>query len=102
MNYQVEPTRSRRGRLRELGDRLTGGGIRVQLHRLLSRSRHMGDRLTGGGLQSLSKQVVTNSLRSAMGQPFLKALCRGVLQPFPSFSAWLYASQQTLTGLLQP
>jgi O-antigen biosynthesis protein len=90
MNYQVEPTRSRRGRLRELGDRLTGGGIRAQLHRLLSRSRHMGDRLTRGGLQSLSKQVVTNSLRSAMGQPFLKALCRGVLQPFPSFSAWLY------------
>jgi O-antigen biosynthesis protein len=90
MNHQVEPTRSRRGRLRELGDRLTGGGIRVLLHRLLSRSRNMGDRLTGGGLRSLAKRVMTNSFRSAMGQPFLKALGHGVLQPFPSFSAWLY------------
>jgi GT2 family glycosyltransferase len=90
MNYEVERSRNWRGRLRELGDRLTGGGIRAQLHRLLSRSRHLGDRLTGAGLRSLSKRVVTNSLRSAMVQPFLKALGHGVLQPFPSFSAWLY------------
>ena len=52
--------------------------------------RDTGDRLTGGGLRSLAKRVVTISLRSAMRRPFLKALGRSVLQPFPNFSTRLY------------
>ena len=90
MNYRVERIRSWPGRLREMGDRLTGGGVRAFLQRLFRRVRHTGDRLTGGGLRSLSTRMATKSLHIAMSQPFLKALGRGVLQPFPSFSARVY------------
>ena len=90
MNYRVERIRSRPGRLREIGDRLTGGGVRALLQRLLRRVRDTGDRLTGGGLRSLSARMAARSLRIAMSQPFLKALGRSVLQPFPSFSARVY------------
>ena len=64
MNYRVERVRNRPGRLREIGDRLTGGGLR-----------------------NLSRRMATTWLRIAMSQPFLKALVRSVLQPFPSLSA---------------
>jgi hypothetical protein len=120
MNYRVERIRSRPGRLREMGDRLTGGCVRALLLRLFMRARRArrawrawrawltggglrsfakrqlrrlrvaGDRLTGGGLHVLAKRVVTGSLRRAVSQPFFKALGRSVLQPFPSFSARLY------------
>jgi GT2 family glycosyltransferase len=90
MNYRLERIRSRPGRLREMGDQLTGGGVRALLQRLFMRMRITGDRLTGGGLRSLSKRMAATSLRTAMSQPFLKALGRSVLKPFPSFSALVY------------
>ena len=47
MNDRVESNRSRLGRMRELGNRITGGGLRA----LLKRAQHTGDHLTGGGLR---------------------------------------------------
>ena len=90
MNYRVERIRSRPGRLREIGDRLTGGGVRALLQGLFRRMRRAGDRLTGGGLRSFCRRTATKSLRIAMSQPFLKALGRSVPQPLPSFSRRLY------------
>src|ERR1700674_3522926 len=90
MNYQVGRIRSRPGRLREIGDRLTGGGVRALLQGLFRRMRRAGDRLTGGGLRSFCRRTATKSLRIAMSQPFLKALGRSVLQPLPSFSRRVY------------
>src|SRR3974377_1044470 len=82
----------RRGlrRLRETGDRLTGGGLRSLGKRRLRRLRDAGDRLTGGGLRASGKRVLTASLRRAMSQPALKALACGVLQPFSCSSQRLY------------
>jgi O-antigen biosynthesis protein len=80
---------ARAGRLREMGNRLTGGGVRAFIQRLFRRVRYTGDRLTGGGLRRLSSRMATKSLRIAMSQPLLKALGRSVLQPFPTFSARL-------------
>jgi glycosyltransferase involved in cell wall biosynthesis len=90
MNYQVERTRSRRGLLRKMGDRLTGGGVRALLQRLFWHVRLTGNRLNGGGLRSLSRQMATKSLRVAVSKPFLRALGRSVLQPFPRFSSRVY------------
>src|SRR6266404_4296772 len=90
MNYRVERIRGRPGRLREMGDRLTGGGVRALIQRLFRQVRHTGDRLTGGGLRSLSSRMATKLLRIAMSQSFLMALGRSALQPFPNFSARLY------------
>jgi GT2 family glycosyltransferase len=90
MNYRVERIQRPPGRLREMGDRLTGGGVRALIQRLLRSIRHTGDRLTGGGLRSMSTRMAMKSLRIAMSQPFLKALGRLVLTPFPSFSARVY------------
>jgi O-antigen biosynthesis protein len=52
--------------------------------------RATGDRLTGGGLRSMVKRVMTKSLRGVVGQRFLRTLGHGVLRPFPSLSARLY------------
>jgi GT2 family glycosyltransferase len=52
--------------------------------------RATGDRLTGGGLRSMVKRIITKSVRGVAGQPFLRTLGRTVLQPFPSLSARLY------------
>src|SRR5262249_52116142 len=78
------------GRLRDAGNRVTGGGLRNLAKRQLRGLRDAGDRLTGGGLRALGKRVLTASLRRAMSQPALKALGRRVLQPFPSLSQRLY------------
>ena len=94
MNYRVERIRSRPGRLREIGDRLTGGGVRALLQGLFRRMRRAGDRLTGGGLRSFCRRTATESLRIAMSQPFLKVLGRDVLRPFPSLSACSTGSPQ--------
>jgi O-antigen biosynthesis protein len=86
MNERIDPTLSWKGRLREMGDRLSGGGVRA----LLQRVRNAGDRLTGGGLRSFCERIATKSLRIAISQPILKALGRSVLQPFQSFSTRVY------------
>jgi GT2 family glycosyltransferase len=90
MNNQVERVHGQPESLRQLGDRLTGGGARALLHRLAGSMQRMGNRLTGGGLRSLSKSIATKSLRIAMSQPTLKALGRGALKPFPNFSGRLF------------
>ena len=90
MNYGVERIRSRPGRLREIGDRLTGSGVRVLLQGLFRRMRHAGDRLTGGGLRSFMSRTATKSLRITMSQPFLKVLGCGALRPFPNLSAYVH------------
>jgi hypothetical protein len=60
-----------------------------RIRREWRRLRETGDRLTGGGLRSLSKRLVTGSVRRAVSQPFLRALSRTMLQPFPSVLARL-------------
>jgi O-antigen biosynthesis protein len=85
-SYRAESVRSRRSRVRNFGDRLTGGGLRA----LFKRVRQTGDRLTGGGVRSLSKRIATKSLQAAMRQPLLKSLGCRVLQPFPILSAIVY------------
>jgi SAM-dependent methyltransferase len=54
------------------------------------RLRQTGDRLTGGGLRSLGKRLMRQIILSAMNQPFLRTLGRNVLQPFPNTSLILY------------
>src|SRR5580698_2337973 len=95
MNNRVERVRSWPGRLREMGDRLTGGYVRTLIQRL----RRTRDQLTGGDLRGLSSTLATKSLRIAMGQPILKALGRTILQPFPTLSArvyWLARARDTM------
>jgi hypothetical protein len=90
MNDLAEGISRRPGCLREIGDRLSRGGVRALLQRLFRSVRLTGDRLTRGGLRSLATKMATKSLRVAISQTFLKALGRGVLHPFPSFSARVY------------
>lgn len=96
MNRQAERIRPGLGRLCQVGDQLTGGGLRALSARLLKRARYTGNRITGGGLRNLSKRLATRALRGAMSRPVLKALGRHLLQPFPSFSARLYQLGTTI------
>lgn len=52
--------------------------------------RDVGNRLTGGGLRSLAKRLGQKSLRHAMNQPFLKVVGRNLLPHFRNFSARLH------------
>jgi hypothetical protein len=74
------------GSIRELGDQITGGGLRS----LAKRTRALGDRITGGGLRSLTKRSVATLVRWVMRRPATSAVGRIVLKPFPTFTADLY------------
>ena len=76
--------------VREAGNRLTGGGLRSLANRRLKCLRAAGDRITGGGLRALTGRILSTSLRWAMRHPFLKAVGRNALRPFPKLSAHLY------------
>jgi hypothetical protein len=64
------------GRIRQLKTDLEGLPVSRAIRRGLGVSRGTGHRLTGDGLRSLTKQVVTESLPSAMSEPFLKTIGR--------------------------
>lgn len=74
------------GRIRELGNHITGGGLRS----LAKRTRALGDRITGGGLRGLTKRSVAALVRWAMRRPALLAVGRTVLKPFPTLTTDLY------------
>jgi hypothetical protein len=73
-------------RIRELGNHITGGGLRS----LAKRTRALGDRITDGGLRSLTERSVATLVRWAMRRPALLSVGRTVLKPFPTFTADLY------------
>jgi GT2 family glycosyltransferase len=125
MKRHAERIRSRPGRLRQIGDQLTGGGLRalaaslLQRARhagnrmtggglralaasLLQRARHAGNRMTGGGLRNLSRKLSAKALRSAMDRPVIKSFARRLLQPFPQLSARLYRMASPSGGAAVP
>ncbi len=57
---------------------------------ILGSIRQLGDQITGGGLRSLTKRSVATLVRWAMRRPALLAVGRTVLKPFPTFTADLY------------
>jgi GT2 family glycosyltransferase len=90
INHRVEQITKRLERVREIGDRLTGGGVRALARCLLRHVQHTGNRITGGGLRSLSRRTLAKSIRIAERQPFLQTVGRRMLQAFPRFSEYLY------------
>jgi FkbM family methyltransferase len=74
------------GNIRELGDEITGGGLRS----LGKRTRRLGDQITGGGLRSLTKRSLATLVHWAMRRPVLLAVGRTVLRPFPKLTTNLY------------
>jgi GT2 family glycosyltransferase len=89
MKRPVERIRGQPGRLRQIGDQLTGGGLRALGASLLKGARHARP-MTGASLLNLSKSLTTKIIRNAMGRPALRAFARRLLQPFPRLSAHLY------------
>jgi len=57
---------------------------------LLGRLRETGDRLTGGGLRALGKRLVGKSTRVALKQPAIRRLGSVALKPFPKLSSSLH------------
>jgi hypothetical protein len=57
------------------------------LKSVFKRLRDAGDRLTGGGLRKLVKRVLKASLHRAAGHPRLIAIGRSALRPFPALTA---------------
>jgi FkbM family methyltransferase len=66
--------------------------LKLAAHRQgpLTRLREAGDRITGGGLRALTKRTLKKTVRTAMSNRFLKALGNGALRPFPTLSTRLY------------
>jgi len=86
------------GGSREIGDRMTGGGLRS----LAKRTRALGDRITGGGLRSLAKRVPGALARWAMRQRTLLVVGRTILKPFPKLTASLYRLATTPNAIGTP
>jgi O-antigen biosynthesis protein len=59
-------------------------------HLLLNRIREIGDRLTGGGIRNLSKRIGGKAVSALMSNPLLLVLGRACLKPFPRFTSRLY------------
>jgi FkbM family methyltransferase len=74
------------GSLSEMGDGMTGDGLRG----LAKRTRVLGDQITGGGLRSLMKRLSAILIRWAMCHTALLGIGRAVLKPFPKLAARLY------------
>ena len=92
---------SLREHARQLTTNLEQFSARRAVREGLAYWRATGDRITGGGLRSMVKRIMTKSVRGLAGQPFLRTLGRAVSQPFPSLSARLYrlATVADTTGL---
>ena len=65
-------------------------------------SREIGDRMTGGGLRSLAKRVPGALARWAMRQRTLLVVGRTILKPFPKLTASLYRLATTPNAIGTP
>jgi hypothetical protein len=79
------------GRIRQLKTDLEGLPVSRAIRHGSRVSRDTGDRLTGGGLRCLAKQVVTESLPSAMSEPFLKTIGRS----WDQLEVWSFPRRQS-------
>jgi hypothetical protein len=70
----------------ELEEELAKPAVVLALRRL----RQRGDRITGGGLRSFTKRTFQQTLRWAMQQPRILAAVRKILRPFPNLTTTLY------------
>jgi hypothetical protein len=52
--------------------------------------REIGNRLTGGGLRAMSSRIVSGSARWAMNNRLLLVFGRAILRPFPQLTTRLY------------
>ena len=57
---------------------------------VLKRIRDLGDRITGGGAGALTRRLITEFARRAMCHPPLLVLGRWLLKPFPRLTTHLY------------
>jgi FkbM family methyltransferase len=80
--------------IRHLESQLAVPSIDRALGRAAWRLREMGDRLTGGGIRALAKRVLPTFLRPCLSlaarHPRLAAVPRGMLKPFPRLTTALY------------
>jgi hypothetical protein len=79
---------ARSGDVRKLGVGLRG--IRATREYLPGRLREVLNRMTGGGVRAVGKRFVAGAVQRAMLQPTLRKLGRKILEPFPHLSAGLY------------
>jgi FkbM family methyltransferase len=59
------------------------------VRRLLKKVRDAGDRLTGGGVRAFAKRMATKSVRYGKQNPRLRAVARAILRPVPGVKAYL-------------
>ena len=89
-------------RIHQLEAQLAAPSIDRAIGRALRRLRETGDRLTGGGLRSLAKRVLTTSVQCSMRNRWLLALGRAVLKPFPKLTRNLYQIAITADAVAGP
>jgi FkbM family methyltransferase len=81
---QAEQDQTRR--LREHTQKLEAELATPALKPLVKRLREAGNRLTGGGVRAFAERTLKASLHRAASHPRLVAIGRSVLRPFPAFA----------------
>jgi FkbM family methyltransferase len=83
---------------RLLGQLETNLALLSHYRGVLGSLRDIGDRLTGGGVRVLAQSLLVRAMR----RPRLMALIRGVLKPFPKLTANLDRAETTVDSLATP
>ena len=89
------------GRILQLTNDLNGSGMVKIIRQELARLRDSGNRVTGGGFRQMAKRVALKLLRTGANQPLLKAAGRPALKPFPAGILAAIAGSEEAPGVVE-
>jgi FkbM family methyltransferase len=90
------------GRIHQLEVQLAAPSVDRAIGRAMRRAREVGDRITGGGLRSLVKRTLAGMVQRSMRDRRVLALGRTILSPFPRLTTGLYELAASTKDRPQP
>jgi GT2 family glycosyltransferase len=90
------------GRILQLANDLNGSAVVKVVRQELARLRDLGNRVTGGGFRQMAKRATLKLLRTGTRQPSLKAAGRRALRSFPAGIPAAIAGSEEALGVVEP
>src|SRR6516162_783401 len=89
------------GRILKLTNDLNRSAVVKIVRQELARLRDLGNRVTGGGFRQMAKRAALKLLRTGASQPLLKAAGRRALKPFPAGIPAAIAGSKEAPGVVE-
>jgi len=90
------------GRILKFTNDLNGSAVAQIVRQELARLRDLGNRITGGGFRQMAKRAALKLLRTEASQPLVKAAGRRALKPFPAGIPAAIAGSKEALGVVEP